>query len=285
MTFELIATADGSLTLRDEQSGELYHNSAGAYSEALVNYVLPSGVLALLNEKASVHILDVCFGLGYNSFVLLEEAIKSHCSGKIRITAIEPNTELLCLADKILSFEKFANLRTANSFVEQLSTCGSASLSVAELEIELNVMAGFLEKIVPNLSDDFDFVFHDPFSPKRAPELWTAELFQKYFSLLSKRKGAVLTYSAASAVRGAIQEVGFTLKRTSGLGAKAGGSIGFIDSQSSKYLYTELDEMEQRKLASLSGIPYRSIGFSLDRADILRRRIEEQARFRAGVRD
>ena len=275
---ELIATGDGSLTLRDHETGELYHNSAGAYKEALVNYTIPSGALERLKSGQEVLLLDVCFGLGYNTLVLIQEAINQSCAGKLNVIGIENDSSLLGLTDKILAFEKFSPLASAlNS--KELKETGKCSFISNSMQVELSIKLDSLIKAVPSLQQDFDFIFHDPFSPKRVPELWTAELFQIYFRLLHKREGAVLTYSSAGAVRGGLKEAGFTVKKTSALGGKTGGTLALINEQASGFIFEELAPDELRRCSGRSAIPFRNGNFSLNRESILALRQREQAAY------
>jgi tRNA U34 5-methylaminomethyl-2-thiouridine-forming methyltransferase MnmC len=57
----------------------------------------------------------------------------------------------------------------------------------------------------------FDFVFFDPFSPKKCPELWTEEVFGDVFRIM-KFDGMLATYSCARKVRDAMKSVGFEVK-------------------------------------------------------------------------
>lgn len=286
MTYRLVLTEDGSPTLKDEESGELYHNRAGAYLEALLNYVQPSAALKALDRHDSrLIVLDVCFGLGYNSFVLLEEALKHACTGSISLTAIEKNIELLHLLPEIISSGKFPFLE---EILERNKRRGLAQLMCErrfrggrnDFAFDMEIIEGTLQGQIQKIHDDFDLIFHDPFSPKRAPELWTADIFGMYQKLLRNRKGAVLTYSSASAVRGGLREVGFEVRKTTALGGKSGGTIAMISAESAHFSFLELGEDEAKKLDSVSGVPYRSKGFGMDRPSILRTRTEEQAQYK-----
>ena len=61
-----IKTGDGSYTFLNEKYGEVYHSVSGAEEEAIKKYAEPTKV-AELAKKGEVKILDVCFGIGYNS--------------------------------------------------------------------------------------------------------------------------------------------------------------------------------------------------------------------------
>lgn len=275
----LFLTDDGSLTLRDEQTGELQHNRAGAYSEALINYVEAAAALERLRQQGEIRVLDVCFGLGYNSFVLINEALKRNSKGKIFIYAIEIDPEMLAYHSEVLRYRSFSSLRNLLD-LEMLGSKRSLSLKCADLSVELTLQIGSIQSCLPVLKDEFDFVFHDPFSPKRAPELWTLEIFQHYRALLHEKSGCMLTYSSAYAVRGGMRAAGFRVMRTKALGGKSGGSIGLTGTrrEGSLIVAEELSPYEEQKLKGRSGTPYSDLGFLLERDEIINLRNERMAR-------
>lgn len=278
----LLATEDGSLSLQDDETGELYHNRAGAYSEALLNYVRPSGALKRLQAHSKLAILDVCFGLGYNSFVLLQEAIANNATGQISIYAIEKNDSILAVLPAVLSNERFNALSSCFDLAE-LHLQRQLTVLVNNLQIELNLDINTVQNSLPNFSLPVDYVYHDPFSPRRMPELWTVDIFRRYVAILSARKGAILTYSSAGAVRGGLSEAGFLVRKTTALGGKSGGTIGLIE-EGREFDYSQLNEVEAKKMSGSAGIPYTDKGFLLCRQEILNLRQLEQASFKQRIK-
>ncbi|MBX9690598.1 MAG: hypothetical protein K2X27_28035 [Candidatus Obscuribacterales bacterium] len=272
---EMVDTADGSPSLLDEETGELFHNRAGAYSEAYLHYVNPSGALSRLAETAKLKVLDVCFGLAYNSFVLFEESTKAGLSGEISIHAIEMNGWILDFLPRVLAYEKFRYLASALDPVE-LKEKRKVAFQIESLSCEIHLDLSSIQKSLPSVKGNFDFVFHDPFSPKRMPELWTLEIFSHYFELLKQRNGAVLTYSSAGAVRGGLLESGFQVEKTEAVGAKNGGTLAFVSSKSKNMLASSLTAEELKRLAGPSGVPYRDESFQCDREALVQRRLKEQ---------
>lgn len=273
---ELVATGDGSLTLKDPATGELYHNKAGAYTEALENYFLPAAALERLRINGSLALLDVCFGLGYNSFVLLEYFLRQKdLAGKIDIVGIELDQSLLEILPRILEDSRFRELRAF--FHSAVHTKESQwNGAVGALSINLDIRVACLRQAVPSITSDYDLVFHDPFSPKRRPEFWTIDLFRQYYRLLLAKRGAVLTYSSAVAVRTALRQLGFSLMRTVAVGEKTGGTLASLsDKFIDKNYAVSLTDEEELRLVSRSAIPYRDPELKLDRAEILKKRQHE----------
>ena len=54
--------------------------------------------------------------------------------------------------------------------------------------------------VVLGLNTYYDFIFHDPFTPSKAPVLWSVELFRELFKLLNYN-GNLTTYSSSAAIR------------------------------------------------------------------------------------
>lgn len=280
---EFETTEDGSISLRDNETGELFHNRAGAYTEALHNYVQPSGALSVLTRTGKLRVLDVCFGLGYNSMVLLQQvlgaSLLSDIAGEISITGIEIESPILAIWCRILDDERFSELRQyrLNTNADALQT--SWRFDRGNLGVSLNLLAADFRTVICELAPSFDFVFHDPFSPRRVPQLWTLEIFQQYRRLLEPG-GSVLTYSAAVAVRSGLRIAGFNIGRTSAVGGKSGGTIATLDENliatAGNGGIFELSRDEEARLHTSSAVPYRDPAMQGDCASVLSRRQQEQ---------
>ena len=59
-------TADGSFTFISKEFGEFFHSHDGARQESYFKYASPTQ-LALKANKPVLRLLDVCYGLGYNT--------------------------------------------------------------------------------------------------------------------------------------------------------------------------------------------------------------------------
>jgi tRNA U34 5-methylaminomethyl-2-thiouridine-forming methyltransferase MnmC len=274
---EYVTTDDGTITLLDPETGELYHNRAGAYTEALRNYVEPSGAINRLKQNHQLDVLDVCFGLGYNTFVLLQKALQERIRGFINVVAIESDANAIGTTRDVLRSEHFAQLCAffgSDSFATKFHQISS---TFAGLQISIDIRQGDLRSLVPSLRQPFDLVFHDPFSPRKVPELWTQQLFEQYRRLLNERHGMMLTYSSAGAVRGGLMQAGFEVFRTAAVGAKPGGTLASVDKTPHFAVVENLSDEEFHKLHGKSGIPYRDDNFSRSREDVLRIRESEQA--------
>jgi hypothetical protein len=89
-----VTTQDGSITAQKADLGELYHNRQGAYGEALLNYALPT-IELLSQDQADLVLLDICFGMGYNTLVLVEQLLKLDRSINLTVTALDNDPEFV----------------------------------------------------------------------------------------------------------------------------------------------------------------------------------------------
>ena len=77
--YEPYYTQDGSIGLYSYEDNDVYHSKFGALSEAWEKFVLPAHID--LSEIKDLKILDICYGIGYNtkavmSFCINEQKIK-----------------------------------------------------------------------------------------------------------------------------------------------------------------------------------------------------------------
>ena len=296
MVPDTVSTEDGSITCRDPLTGELYHNRAGAYTEAFKNYVEPSRLPHLLRESQELTVLDVCFGLGYNVYVLLNvllEVYEQYASLPkipIRIIAIDKDPEILTVLPVVLADARFEKLTKQIGIdgKEKLCQFGRHHFQLSGgIQVSFELICADIRKYVLELENNagqFDLIYHDGFSPRVMPELWTYDLFARYAKLLSS-KGAILTYSSADAVRSALRMCDLDVMRTSAVGGKSGGTIAVCKG---KYLTDEiltvenifaLSDAEEARLKTRSSIPYRDPQLNESRDNIVKTRNQEVLKY------
>ena len=60
-------TNDGSPGLYSKEADDIYHSAKGALTEAYEKFVLPSELDNFFMHNSEIKLLDICFGIGYNS--------------------------------------------------------------------------------------------------------------------------------------------------------------------------------------------------------------------------
>ncbi|MAG78342.1 hypothetical protein CL616_03180 [archaeon] len=187
----LVKTNDGSVTFYSEKYKECFHSSSGAMEEALKKFVLASKL------KEGERVLDVCFGLGYNTFMALKNV------DNISVVALEKDKEVLEEIEKL-------GIDLINKIVR--GECENVKLIIGDA----------LETI--DFVDEVDVIFHDPFSLKKNPELWTESFFKKEFDKLSNG-GRLVTYSCAREVRENLKKAGFKVYDVEAVGRRGPSTL------------------------------------------------------------
>ena len=257
-------TADNSYTFYCEEFGETFHSQQGAKTEAEHKFVAPTG----LNIKAHqpvVRILDVCYGLGYNTAAALATiwAVNPDCL--IEVIALESNASIPSSA---------INHNLLDSWepnIRQVLTLLASNHQVKTPRCQGTLLLGDARQTIKLIPSRFkaDAIFLDPFSPPKCPQLWTVE----FISLVAKYlhdEGVLATYSAAAAVRTALQAAGLYIGNTISIGRRSPSTIA------TKYKLPPLSTIGQEHLLTRAAIPYRDPTLQDDTEVILHRRQQEQ---------
>ena len=272
-----IITKDGSVSLKSEFYNESFHSHLGALNEAQTKFIDPSRIDRFRGKSLSV--LDICFGLGYNSALLFKN-IKSQSSSlnwygleiDKRPLQYALNSELFRgLWDKEII--DILNSLLINSFFKDENYCcdliwGDARKSIIQ--------------IPKNIS--FDLIFLDGFSPQKCPEIWTIEFLSQVIKKL-KPEGSLLTYSSSPAVRKTLIDLKlkiFNLKPNIKMYKSwSSGTLARRNFNNDEFKYNpyieNLSIMQKEHLCTKSSIPYRDPKGVYKSEEILNTRKKEQA--------
>ena len=262
------ATGDGSYTFYCEQFQEAFHSSFGAKQEAEVRYIKPCGIKELAFSKSTIHLLDVCYGLGYNSAAALEAIWSVNPKCQVELIALEISADVprQAIAQNLLSQWKYP-------VSELLAQFSNKSLIEAEF-FRAELLLGDARQTIPAvIKKDWqaDAVFLDPFSPPKCPQLWTVEFLSLVASCLNP-KGRLATYSCSAAVRSALLEIGLKISSITGEGRKSPGTLA---SHEYKNILT-LPQKEREHLMTRAAVPYRDRDLRSLPKEIIERRQQEQ---------
>ena len=199
---KLILCEDGTNTLFSEEFSEPYHSTKdGALHESLEKHVKPA--LAIKKEFSSLTILDLCFGLGYNSFATLYYIKKHKLNIKVHLLSPEFDEELIHSLKEFFYPEEFNELK---EIIYQVSE----HLYYEDEQFKIEILLGDARKSVPKIEHKIDIVYQDAFSPSQNPLLWTKEFFSDIVSI-SKEDTMLTTYSTAASIRLGLYESGFLI--------------------------------------------------------------------------
>ena len=203
-------TADGSITFRSERFGEAFHSRQGAWQEAQSKFVEPTHLRPIATDRPIVRVLDVCYGLGYNTAAALTTiwAANPHCAIEWVGLELDPVPAQAAL-DYLLAAMRSAGQalaldRSTITAIEGILTA-LATTGVARSPANGAVTGQFTghlhwgdarQTLPPIVAAGFraDAIFLDPFSPHRCPQLWTAEFLGLLGRCLAPT-GRVATYS------------------------------------------------------------------------------------------
>lgn len=262
-------TEDGSFTFFSEEVGEAFHSIQGAKTEALLKFVEPCQLTQRATQPV-LRLLDVCYGLGYNTATALEAiwAINPQCRVELVALELDPTVPKAAIAHNLLENwltpipELLAILATSkevntDNFHAQLHI-DDARCTIREL-CQANFQA--------------DAIFLDPFSPPRCPQLWTVEFLQQLAHCCALG-GRLATYSCAAAVRSALIAAEFKIGSTLQVGGRQPGTVANLSGE-------DLPPLSVRSLEHLqtrAAIPYRDPQLC-DTAPVIlqRRQIEQQS--------
>ncbi|RMH70551.1 MAG: TIGR01212 family radical SAM protein [Gemmatimonadetes bacterium] len=271
-----VATADGSITFWSADYKEHYHAAVGARTEALEKFIRPSNLIDRL-KKGDVRLLDVCFGLGYNSLMALDVALATN--GKeplhaLEIVALEMDKRVVQAASQALiplETDSFC-WQTA---LHDLVTHGHCTVSPsASIDIRWGDARFTASQLQPH---SIDIIYLDAFSTQRNSELWTVDFFRQLRNLM-KADGVLITYCAAIPVRSGLLAAGFQVGETPPVGRDRGGTIAAIQAN---HIPRPLPANDRHLIEHTTrGIPYRDPYGVWTNTEILRHREAEILKYK-----
>ena len=267
-----IITEDGSISFRSEKFNENFHSKAGAYYETKNKFINPSRLKRFQNK--SINVLDICFGIGYNSALLFENL-------KIELSTLNwygldiDKRPLNCA----LSDKKFNNLWSPK-VIEILTSLNLKGLYKNKM-FDCSLVIGDARKEILNIPKgiNFDLIFLDGFSPQKCPEIWSYEFLSQLKNKI-KHEGYLITYTSAAAVRKSLKNLGFNLfnilPTLSNKNHWSDGTLATFDNQQNNPYIKQLSEMEIEHLNTKASIPYRDPTGEMLSKEILEIREKEQ---------
>lgn len=262
-------TADGSFTFFCAEIGESFHSIQGAKEEAQLKFVEPCQI-AHKAQKPLLRLLDVCYGLGYNTAAALEVIWANNPSCRVELVALEldPAVPRAAIAHNLLS--------SSPPPIPQLLEVLATSLQVETDRFHAQLLLGDARTTIQQLHQSnfqADAIFLDPFSPPRCPQLWTVE-FLHHVASCCATDGRLATYSCAASVRSSLIAAGLKIGPTLQVGGRQPGTVASFTATDLPIL----SERSQEHLQTRAAVPYRDPQLC-DPAHVIlqRRQIEQQA--------
>lgn len=262
-------TEDGSFTFFSPEFGETFHSRFGAKAEAKSKFVEPLN-LAAKATAPSLKILDICYGLGYNTAAALAAIweVNPNCQVEMIGLELDPRVPQRAIAQGLLDDYPVP-------IPAALKTLGT-QLQITSDNFQGKLLIGDARKTLKQVYDSgfqADAIFLDPFSPPSCPGLWTVEFLAMVAQCLKPDGGGLATYSCAAAVRTALMMAGLAIASSAPFGRRAPGTIASWDGVG----LPPLTEKELEQLNTRAAIPYRDPNLGDLHQSIIKRRQTEQA--------
>lgn len=263
----LFPTEDGSVTFWSDTFQETFHSSHGAKHEAEAKFVIPAKIAEKAKTQTQLNILDVCYGLGYNTAAAIASVFESpDRSANLQIIALENNLEVpqQAIASGLVDIWQPA--------IAQILKTAAATQIVKTDDLSLQLLIGDARQTISQVPTKWaDAIFLDPFSPPHCPQLWTVEFMQLLANCL-KPDGYLVTYSSSAAVRAAILSAGLQIGAIAPIGRKSPSTIAAF----APIALPPISEHEAAFLKTRAAIPYCDRKLTGTAAEIITARKAEQ---------
>jgi radical SAM protein (TIGR01212 family) len=215
---------DGSTTLWNEIYRDYYHPKAGATRQAKELFVEQSNLKARL-EKSDVKLLEIGFGMGYNTFSAVQLA-QTLAKNSLHVKAIDQDRMLLQKASAVISDTLHVKM------LDALFTCKRYDDDFASIEF-LNAEARYVLSL---LDEQFDVIFLDPFLESNNASLVTLEFFQNLQKLL-KPDGVLVASTALHVSQIGLNHAGFDVEVMKDAQSDIQGTVATLSS--SRFLHVK----------------------------------------------
>ena len=209
--------------------GDVYYSAAGGHAQARHVFLGGNDLPARWQGRARFTILETGFGLGLNFLAtwLAWQSDPQRCS-QLHFVSVEKHPFLA--DDLVLAHAAWPELHL---FSEELRShwppllAGEHRLELADGRVILTLVFGDALEALTKINLTADAFYLDGFSPARNSDLWSPELCRSLARLAND--GATLaTWSVAGAVRQALREAQFAVKKRPGFAGKRQMLVGHV---------------------------------------------------------
>lgn len=211
---------DGSVTLWNERYHDYYHPKAGAYKQANELFMETSDLKARL-KKSDINLLEIGFGMGYNTFAAMELA-QTLAQNRLHVKAIDHDRMLLKQSVAIVPEPSHAKMLKALFRTNHYhNACVRVEFFNAEARYAVTL-----------LKESFDVIFLDPFVESNNASLVTLEFFQTLQTLL-KKDGVLVASTSLQAVQDGLMLAGFDVCLANDVKSDIKGIVATLSSSAS----------------------------------------------------
>lgn len=135
--YEPYYTEDGSIGLYSFAEKDVYHSKFGALTEAWEKFILPSGIDKNFNSE--IKVLDVCYGIGYNTKALMSFFINKNKIYKKNILQ-KIFLKFINIVSKYTNKNDVKKQESLSSHIESLDEHNNQMLKIDCLEINKEIV-------------------------------------------------------------------------------------------------------------------------------------------------
>ena len=179
-------------------------------------------------QEAHFVIAETGFGTGLNFFAvttLFREFRQKYPDSPLKrlyfISFEKYPLPLDALQQAHLAYPQFYNLaqQLQQHWLNPIQGCYRFHFNETTLDLWFGDVAENLPQLGDYMNDKIDAWFLDGFAPSKNPDMWNEQLYQQMFRF-TKPQGTFATFTAASAVRKGLENVGFDMTKRKGFGKK-----------------------------------------------------------------
>lgn len=239
----LVATKDGSNTLFSKLYNQHYHNpDDGAINEALSKHIIPA--FTFHKNKSELTILDICFGIGYNTFSTIYYCLQNNLNIKLNIFSPELDGNLVKSLENFEFPKEFDSIKHIINSIAKTSKYEDENLKI---EVFIGDARNYIKRLEKN---SFDIIYQDAFSSDVNFELWTKEYFDDIYKLCND-SCIMSSYAIATPIRLSMYEAGFFIYENRPVKRKI--TLAFKQKQDliEKYVDMELKKQRNKEAVAL----------------------------------
>lgn len=181
---------DGSISLWNKKYRSYYHPKSGAYKQARELFIENSNLKKLLKSQ-NVNLLDIGFGMGYNSL----EAMKIKSKNNLYIDALDRDLQVIKKSAKFLQSDILKEIYNAKKYSKN--------------NVSLVLHVGDVRYTITLLKDKvYDVIFLDPFLYTQNTTLITLDILKLICKKL-KDNGIIVCSSSIEVVRDVFSQLGY----------------------------------------------------------------------------
>jgi tRNA U34 5-methylaminomethyl-2-thiouridine-forming methyltransferase MnmC len=207
----VIQSGDGSDSVFSSLFNSSYHSRYGAITESKCIF-LDAGLDYFIQTKKpettqTIKIFEMGFGTGLNAFITYIYAFQRFI--KVSFTTIEAFPLPIELIDTL----NYSELMGFKVVFDSLHHSGWDQEIILNDNFRLTKILSPLDEYEAN--ESFDIIYYDAFGPESQPELWSDDVLNKMYGMLTA--GGVLTsFCAKGTFKRSLKSVGFTVQSIPG---------------------------------------------------------------------